>query len=166
MFSPVTEAVSGAVSGADDVDGIAVAALCVSILAILFTGANTWVNIRNRMDQRSVSFVLVGSMQRPDEGFAAGPELRRVWQLFNAGEATITNPQIEVIGEDPWPVMYFTGSGILAASEGLQVVPVGHYPAPDFQGGSYWRDRGAVVKWRTGRGRDRSAPASVSFSYV
>lgn len=144
-------------------DPLAVAALVVSVLALLATGINSLVNWRNRADANRHDFVLVGAMERVPWSTEPPFELTRVWKLFSASGRTITNPQIEVTGDEPWPTMHFVGSGILAPNAMLQVVPVGDYPAPD---PVFWRDRAVTVKWQGSGGRTREARASISYSYI
>ena len=142
-----------------------VIALITAIAALFVAGGDWFINWRNRVDSKSLSFVLTGAMRRPKDA-EYGEEMNRIWTLHNAGEVTAPNPRVEVEGESPWPIMHFIGAGIVPPAGSLQIVPVGDYPAPDYQGGSYWINRPAVVKWTTPKGKERSAPASVSYSYI
>jgi hypothetical protein len=138
----------------------------IALIALLLSAVATWIQWRDHRDKHASSFVLVGSMSRTTDETGYRVFSMQLWRLFNAGQVTVVDPQITVDGDEQWPTMHFKGSGILPANSELRVVPIGDYPNPDFEGGAYWDRRQATVEWTSARGKTRSAPARVSYSYV
>lgn len=80
-------------------DPLAGWAFAVAIVALAITTFDSYINWRNRQDSKTVQFVLSGAMRRrPGVPTGVGAEPLRVWTLHNAGQASIVNPQIRVIG--------------------------------------------------------------------
>jgi len=143
-------------------------ALVISVVALLIGLVNAWVNWRNRADKRNVSFVLVGTTKMVKTPSGQWRDGYPRWTLMNAGEGSVTNPEVVVAPDAYGHEARFTSAGLLPGNGSLQLLPLGDYPMPNWHedGEYYWLGRRARVEYTDARGKKRTAVASVAQTYV
>jgi len=161
---PVAPVVTGGVP-----DWVPIAALVISLLALFASGVNSWVNFRNRADKNSVWLTLVKTTKTEEVRVINGGTIhlpRTRWTLHNAGEGTISAPNLTLTLRDG--VAYaFTADQPLLGKSTVEVVPVGDLPSGagedirmDLVGAS------AEATWAAPNGKTRTVPVTVTLSWT
>ncbi|MBF4511328.1 hypothetical protein ITJ66_02420 [Plantibacter sp. VKM Ac-2885] len=132
---------------------VPIAALIVSVFALLFTGVTSVVAYRNRADAKTVVMSLVRSKRKVSTTHMQNTYSGHVveWTLYNGGNATVMLPVVIVTGGAKKIGAEFLGQGPLVGGGSLVVQYAGTDKLLDERD---WSGCTAIVSW-TDRGRRR-----------